>query len=103
VQRPPPATHALVLTSPTSLSSSADASYKLMEQVSPGSAERRKSSAKGKEALARLQSSTAAKLVGVELSEHEEALLNEVISPEDIEVGFGGTQPDSSLLASLDR
>lgn len=67
-----------------------------MEQVSPGSAERRKSSAKGKEALARLQSSTAAKLVGVELNEHEEALLNEVISPEDIEVGFGGAAPSVS-------
>lgn len=70
-----------------------------MEQVSPSSAERRKSSAKGKEALARLQSSTANKLVGVELSEHEEALLNEVISPEDIEVGFDGAVflPSSGL------
>lgn len=65
-----------------------------MENLSPSNSDRRKSSQKGKETLARLKSSgkTAVDRLG-ELNEYEETLLAEVVHPDDIEVGFDRSFP----------
>lgn len=66
------------------------ASYRLMTDLSPASADRRKSSRKGKETLARLRSGGKRLDDLGELNEYEEVMLAEVVHPEDLEVGFDG-------------
>jgi hypothetical protein len=93
------------------------ATSRLLTSLNPSSSDLSKSRKKGKENLNRLKSLKASGSAGggpgkvqidweaalENLNEYEEAMLNEVVSPGEIEVGFDGPSPLSSQLESSGR